>query len=185
MVDSLVERLVSDAEAIRAAGVEEGRASAAAAYFGQSAVRLTAGIFATALHEAASQMSSISPEAAQFLGEQAKLFAEFAHPPQVTSVSPATDAVNVHPDDQVVLGFSSPLNPDAVTTDTVYVAPSSGGSHLAGKLSYDEQSTVTFVPDNGFSAGVKYTITVSKDVRSKLGQSMGTDWTSMFTAAAA
>lgn len=183
--DPLIGALLADADAIRAAGVEEGRSEAAQLYFGQSAIRLTVGIFATALHEAASQMAAISPDAARFFGEQAQVFAEFANPPQVTSVSPATDAANVHPGDQIVLGFSSPLRPGTITPDTVYVIPTSGGSHLAGKVSYDGLNTVTFVPDNGFSDGVQYTITVGKDVHSKVGQAMGKDWNSAFTVAVA
>jgi hypothetical protein len=183
--DPLVQQLVSDGEALRAAGISQGRQQAITAYFGQSAIRLTVGIFATALHEAASRMAPLSPEAAQFFGAQAQLFAEFANPPAITSVSPATDAANVRPTDQIVLGFSSPLEADSVSPDNVYVAPSSGGAHLSAQVHYDGSNTVTIIPDNGFSAGVQYTITVKQSVKSKLGQTLGADYTSTFTAAAA
>lgn len=183
--DPLVQALVQDAEALRAAGVAEGQQQAIRAYFGQSAIRLTVGLFASALHEAAAQMAAIDADAAQFFGQQAALFAEFANPPQIVSVSPAADAANVQLHDQIVLGFSSPLDPATITADNFYVAPTSGGQHLTADVHYDGEKTVTIIPSNGFSAGVAYTVTATKAVRSKLGQSMGTDWTTHFTAAAA
>lgn len=184
-VDPLTEQVVRDVDAVRAAGVAAGRQEAIQAYFGQSAIRLTVGIFATALHEAAARMGPLSPEAAQFFGEKAAEFAEFATPPAVTSVSPATDAANVQPGDQVVIGFSAPLDPASITDATVYVAASSGGPHLTGELQYDGARAVTFAPANGLSAGVQYTITVTKDLRTRLGQPLGGDYTSTFTVAGA
>lgn len=180
----MIQRIVADAEALREQGVAEGRQEAAQLYFGQAAIRITTGLFAVALHEAAAQIGPIAPEAAQFYAQQAALFAEFAEPPQVVSISPATSTANVQPTDQIVLGFSAHLDPESITGDNVYVAPSSGGPHLSATLDYDGERTVTLVPENGFSNGVEYTVTVSKSVRSKVGQSMGQDWTTHFTVTA-
>lgn len=174
---------MADAELIRAAGVAEGAAQAAQVYFGQSAIRLTVGLFASALQSAAGGLAPISPDAAEFFAAKAAEFAEFAHPPQVQSISPATDAANVQVSDQIVLGFTAALDPDNVNSTCFTVGPTSGGARLNADVHYDGVHTVTIIPHNGFSPGVSYTVTVSKNVKSKVGQSMGTDYTSNFTTA--
>lgn len=179
--DPLIQQVVDDATALHEAGRRQGLQEAQAQFMGTAAVRLTAGLFATAMFEAASLMGSYSPVAAQFFAAKAQELADFATPPQVANVSPANGATTVSSGDQVVLSFASPMDEASLTDATVYVAPSSGGAHLSADLSYDAASrTLTLVPRNGFSAGTAYTITVTKDVLSKGGQAMGQDYSSSF-----
>lgn len=180
--DTLVNQLVTTADAIRESGRAQGKREANRDYFGQSAVRLTAGIFATALGAAAQQMTQYSPLAAQFFALKAQEFQAFATPPTVQSVSPQQDAANIATTDQIVLKFAVPMDENFLTDANVYVGPASGGAHLATALSYDETThAVTLVPSNELSSGVTYKVTVSKAVRSMSGQPLQTDFTSTFT----
>lgn len=147
-------------------------------------MRLTGGIFATALGAAAQQMAGISPHAAAFFAAKAEEFLAFATPPTVASTSPQQDAAKVSPTDQVVIQFAVPMDETTLTSDLVYLAPASGGSHLAASLSYDpEGKCLTLVPTNPLSAGVSYKLTVSAGVQSVSGQPMQQDQNVTFTVA--
>lgn len=182
--DPLVTQLVGLAEALREAGRVQGRQEVSRDFFGQSAVRLTGGIFATALSAAASQMAQVSPQAARFFAAKAQEFQAFATPPSVTAVSPQTDARNVATTDQVVIRFAVPMDHSTLTAENVYVGPASGGSHIDATLTYDDASkSLTLAPAHELSPGVTYKITVTKRVESFSGQPMQTDFTSTFVTA--
>jgi hypothetical protein len=180
--DPLTNDLLTTAASIREAGRVQGVTEANKAYFGQSAVRLTAGIFATALGSAAAQMGPYSPLAAAFFAAKALEFEAFATPPSVKNTSPQQDTQGVAVTDQVVIAFAVPMNPDTLTADNVYIGAASGGPHLAATLTYDP-------------VGVTYKLTVSQLVQSEAsdhstarasascspGQPLQTDFTMSFS----
>jgi Bacterial Ig-like domain len=172
-------------DAIREQGRAQGRAEVQRDFFGQAAVRLTSGLFATALAAAAQQIGSYSPLAAQFYAAKAREFQAFATPPSVVSTSPAQDAANVAADDQVVLGFAVPMDETTLTPEHVYIGAASGGQHLNADYSYDPATrALTIKPQNPLSPGVQYRVTVTAQVQSESGQPMQTDYTMTFTTAA-
>lgn len=129
-------------------------------------------------------MASVSPAAAAFFAEKAKEFQAFATPPSVKTTSPKQDAAGVSPTDQVVIQFAVPMDTATLTAERVYLAPASGGSHLAATLSFDPVSnSMTLIPSNPLSAGVTYKLTVTADVKSESGQLMQQDQTVTFTVA--
>ncbi|MGC2637763.1 MAG: Ig-like domain-containing protein [Acidobacteriaceae bacterium] len=80
-------------------------------------------------------------------------------PPTVTSVSPANAATGAPLNAEVVVRFSSPINPN--NQNVITVTPS-GGSAINGSASVaSDNVTLTFVPTDGLLPSTTYTVSVS------------------------
>ncbi|HEY6446118.1 MAG TPA: Ig-like domain-containing protein [Acidobacteriaceae bacterium] len=98
-------------------------------------------------------------------------------PPTVTSVSPANAATGAPLNAQVVVRFSSPINPNNLNVITV---TPSGGSAINGSASLaSDDVTLTFVPTDGLLPSTTYTVSVS-GFTDLIGNT-GTAFTSGFT----
>ncbi len=96
----------------------------------------------------------------------------------ITSVFPAQDAVDVEPDEAVVVTFSTDIDPDTISTSTILV--SNGQEQIQGGLAASA-NTVTFTPSPIFSWGTTYTVTVTTGVRDRGGASAAGDYSWSFT----
>ncbi|MFZ1084781.1 MAG: Ig-like domain-containing protein [Terracidiphilus sp.] len=101
--------------------------------------------------------------------------------PSVASVSPANNATAAPLNAQVIVKFSTPVDPDAVS-NIITVTPS-GGSAISGTASLaSDLVTLFFVPTGVLAPGTNYTVSVSgyQDVVGNVG----TPFSSTFTTAA-
>lgn len=178
-----VTTVVNALEAAYGEGVQDGEASAQAIYFGKSVRVLTGGIFAAALSQTGSMLRQHDAEAAQFFADKAAEFVAWITPPTVQTTDPANNATGIVTSSAVNVKFVTPgLDASSVTTDTVYVTPASGGSHLAGTVSYDEDTcTASFTPTNGFSPDTQYKLTLDANLAAAGGMLLGTPITFVFT----
>lgn len=170
-----------------ALGIVAGKEEQAAEYFGKSARVLTGGLFAASLSAAAQMLRQHDVEAADFFNEKAAEFEAWVTPPRIESTEPGDGATAISFDNPINVKFVAPgVRVESVTLDNVYVTPASGGSHLAGALSYDPATcTLTFVPANPLSPDTEYKVTVGAAVQGTGGLTFGTDTTFNFTTAQA
>ncbi|MGA3371748.1 MAG: Ig-like domain-containing protein [Terracidiphilus sp.] len=104
--------------------------------------------------------------------------------PAVASVSPANNATAVPLNSQVVVRFSSPINPDVVS-GILTVTPS-GGSPIAGTATLaSDLVTLTFVPTTILQPATVYTVAVSgyQDVVGNVGAAFSSTFTTATSVA--
>lgn len=184
MPDSaLLAELSSALDQSAAEGYQRGYAQAQADFYGQNAAFLFANIFADAMEAAAARLGIHDPGFAAQLHGFAAVMRASVQPPSVSRQVPKAGTTNVPSDATVCAIFDIDMDPASITTDTLSVAPSGGGTPLTGTVTFDAKSrTASFVPANGFSSGVEYRVTV-EGVRTTQGRGMQDAVTWTFTAA--
>ena len=98
--------------------------------------------------------------------------------PSVTSVSPANSATAVPLNAQVIVKFSAPVDPDAVS-NVITVTPS-GGSAISGTATLaSDLVTLFFVPASTLAPSTTYTVQVSgyQDVIGNMGSAFSSSFT--------
>ena len=101
-------------------------------------------------------------------------------PPTVASISPADTSTSVPMNAQIVVHFSSPVDP-ATVNSAVQVTPS-GGSPIIGTTSLgSDLATLAFIPTNNLLGGTQYSVQVS-GFRDMVGNA-GAVFNSSFTTA--
>jgi hypothetical protein len=98
-------------------------------------------------------------------------------PPSVTSISPLDGEESVTIDSSVVVTFSEPIKENSVT-GKIFVSDFTG--NVAGNLSLFG-SSVVFRPENSFTPGTAYTVTVKSGIEDLNGNLLQTDYSSTFT----
>lgn len=172
-------------ERAMAEGVAQGTAQAQQEFFGQSAIVLLSTLFSGAMSNASQMIRAHSVAASDFFAAEAARISEFGTPPQVTAITPQTDAASVPAETAVAMVFSTHLDPASVIDANIYLMPDSGGNHIGGVLAYDDTTlTVTFTPDSPLSYGVTYRVTATGAVTGRLGQPMTQTYVSTFTVEA-
>lgn len=103
---------------------------------------------------------------------------------QVTDLFPEPDAENVPVDSVISATFNVGI--DSASVDGNFtLAPSAGGSAVAGTVAYDADTrTATFTPSAALAFGTEYTATVAGEVTTVGGTSLGGDASWSFTTAA-
>ena len=92
-------------------------------------------------------------------------------PPTIVSRSPVPGATNVATSATVQVGFSEPMDASTITGSTFTV--STGGSDIAGVVSYDAGTRVaTFTPAAALGSSQTYTVTVTTGVRDVAGNAL-------------
>jgi hypothetical protein len=164
----------------------QGQNEERARYFGKSARVLTGNLFAASLEAASQMLGQYDPEAAAFFNEKSNEIRAWATPPQVRSVEPADAATAIAPGNPVSARFVAAIDPETLTDDSFYVYPASGGSHLAGEVTYDERShTATFTPSKPLSANTEYMAVLDASVASIGGSGLGDPYQWSFRTGAA
>ncbi|MDP8985301.1 MAG: Ig-like domain-containing protein [Pseudomonadota bacterium] len=107
-------------------------------------------------------------------------------PPTVSSTNPAAGAVGVCINKALNVTFSEPMDPLTITTATITLAATAGGS-VTGLVSYDTQTNIaTFTPNATLvgSPATNYTATIKgavNGVRDVAGNALVADYTISFT----
>lgn len=164
----------------------QGQQEASAAYYGKSARVLTGTIFASAFETAAQALRPHDAEAADFFHAEAAMLQAWVTPPRVQTVEPANGATGIVTASTVSVKFVAPgVRPESLDATTFFVTPAGGGSHLAGRIAYDEAtSTVTFTPASPLSPNTEYKVTLTADVVAEGGMTLGQPYTFNFTTGA-
>jgi len=103
-------------------------------------------------------------------------------PPEVTSVYPQNGALNVQPDENVLITFSEPMNPETINKNTILLFK--GTESLPGYVTYDaENMQAVFNPVNYLEETTTYTVKVTTGVEDVQGNNMTEDYPSTFTTA--
>ncbi|HLP18063.1 MAG TPA: FG-GAP-like repeat-containing protein [Bacteroidota bacterium] len=103
----------------------------------------------------------------------------------IASMTPSPNAQNVRPSSNIVISFTTDINPGTLTQSTVKVNGSLSGPHALKSLSYTGMTrSVVIDPTTDFSAGETVTIVVTSGVQNILGDAMTSPFTSQFTVAA-
>jgi len=101
--------------------------------------------------------------------------------PQVVSIVPAANAVNVQPSDPVVVTFSKGMDKSSITSATLKVADSTGAA-VSGVISFSVDGTAaTFYPAASLQSQASYSVTVSGAIKDLQGYTLGQDLSSSFT----
>ncbi len=91
-----------------------------------------------------------------------------AQPPSVVSVTPAANQTAVALDSTIQVQFSDALDPSTVNSSTFTLG--TGTNSLPYSIKYDPSSfTVTMVPEQTFTPGTQYTVTISTSVTDPAG----------------
>lgn len=105
-------------------------------------------------------------------------------PPTVISVAPPNGTNGVCPNTVVVATFSAAMNPSTINNAT-FLLTGTGGSAVAGAVSYDAPSHVaTFTPSSNLALSTLYTATITTGAQDLLGNSLASDFVWSFTTAA-
>ena len=90
----------------------------------------------------------------------------------VASVEPSLNALNVPPDTAIVVHFEEPVETDSVTPARFRVFGRWSGP-AEGSFSFsDSDRTVTFTPDQPFSAGEQVFVMLARDIQARSGPTM-------------
>jgi tripartite motif-containing protein 71 len=101
-------------------------------------------------------------------------------PPQILNVSPLSGATGVDISTAISVTFSEAINPMTVNGQTFTL--SVGATQYSGQFSFSEQNTiVTFTPDQPFPTNSIVTITLSAGIRDIAGNGMPLPFASSFT----
>ena len=106
-------------------------------------------------------------------------------PPTVVSVAPLVSALDVCPSTLVVATFSEAMNP-ATITNTTFTLSATGGTSVAGTVTYDVSSyAATFTPNSpGLALDTTYTATITTGAQDLAGIGLATDYVWTFTTSA-
>lgn len=99
-------------------------------------------------------------------------------PPTVTSVLPASGAVNVVVGANVSATFSEPMNPSTINTSNFMLMQDA--THIIGTVTYSA-NTLTFNPTNDLEGGRLYTATVLTGVTDVAGNNLAANFVWSFT----
>ena len=105
-------------------------------------------------------------------------------PPTVSATSPANAASGVAVTSSVSANFSEPMTNSTLTTASVTLAKTTGGTAVAGTVSVIGNSA-TFTPSASLVAGTQYTATISTAVQDAAGNALAADFVWNFTTATA
>ena len=100
-------------------------------------------------------------------------------PPAVESVTPVDGEDDIDVDATISIEFSERLDSDTVSSDSIRVTVN--GTAIAGEVSYDDETTVTFSPSERFYLGGSHTVTVTTDVTDAAGAALLEPFESAFT----
>ena len=102
--------------------------------------------------------------------------------PTIVSRSPANGVTSIAVDTVVRVTFSEPMDPTTITTSTITLTPTAGGSPVAGVVSYDAATnTAKLDPNADLLNNTSYTITVTTGVKDVAGNALAAQSTSTFT----
>lgn len=103
---------------------------------------------------------------------------------EVTSTSPANNALAVSATSNITATFNYDMNSSTLNSSTVLVNGSNSGL-LSGVITFDSPSkTMTFNPDNSFKAGEVITVTITTGAQNTTGSALTYTETFSFTAEA-
>jgi hypothetical protein len=102
--------------------------------------------------------------------------------PEVVSVYPLENAVDIPINTRVTATFSNPMVVASVLAESAFTL-SEGQVAVAGEVEYDETSrTATFTPHSALAANTAFTARISSSVEDKNGHSIPTAYTWSFTS---
>jgi len=105
-------------------------------------------------------------------------------PPSVVSTSPVSGATGVSVTTPIAVTFNEAIDPATLSTSTLTVATTSGGTAVTGTVAYDAAArTGTFTPSAPLSGQTGYTATLAGSVKDQAGNAMGTAFSFSFTTA--
>jgi Bacterial Ig-like domain len=126
--------------------------------------------------------SSDARQDAQTLAKDA--LASDTTPPTVSSVSPLPNATGVPPDARVTATFSKDMDPATITTNTFKLVEEATHTPVAGSIVYDSPTKgATFRPRKDLANNTTYQVTITTDVKDKVGNTMAQEDTWKFTVA--
>ena len=104
--------------------------------------------------------------------------------PTILSRTPAAGATGVAVGADVAVGFSESMNPGSIGAASFTVAPTAGGSPVAGAISVNQDGTgFTLNPTADLAAGTSYTVTVTTVASDLVGNTLAANDTWTFTTA--
>lgn len=184
MADAGLIAEVSDAlNRAEAEGFQAGYAQATKDFYGENAAFLFANIFADAMVAAAGRLAAHDAGFATQLQGFAEVLRNAVTPPTVSGSSPADGGTVAH-DQPVSVTFDTDMAPSSIEAPgALSVAPAAGGAPLNASVAWDALSrTATLTPQNGFTAGVQYKLTV-EGVTTTQGRGMPAPFVLAFEAA--
>ena len=104
--------------------------------------------------------------------------------PKVTDTGPSNNATGVSPNTTISVTFDEPMNPAAVTTETILLTKESGGS-VGKTVEYNSSTQVAkLTPTNALDTNTKYTVKVKggeAGVKDAAGNPLSNDHSFSFT----
>lgn len=129
--------------------------------------------------------TSGNPLASQFMSSFTTIPVPDTTRPTVVGTTPPRGEANVAVNTAVTVSFSEPMDASFITTSTVLLATTVGGTPVPGSVTYNATTnTATFTPSTPLANGTGYTITVTTGVRDTAGNRLLADFTSGFTTIA-
>ena len=105
-------------------------------------------------------------------------------PPTVSDASPATNAIAVHVDRKMVIGFSEMMDPATITSATFFLKATSSGSTVPGAVT-PAGASATFAPKDNLAFNTNYTATITTGVKDLSGVPMAANFVFTFTTGGA
>ena len=97
-------------------------------------------------------------------------------PPTVTMMSPVNGATGVATNAGMIFRFSEAMNLSTINTSTVTLAPSGGGSPVAGVISFHLNNVVLFQPSANLATGTTYLFTVTTGTKDVAGNGLASNY---------
>ncbi|MBI5215693.1 MAG: VCBS repeat-containing protein [Ignavibacteriae bacterium] len=116
------------------------------------------------------------------IAEIDSLFHENGWDPQVKSVSPSQNALNISKSTNISATFNVAMNTATLNTSNILVHGSQSGKH-AGTITLSGDTAITFNPTTDFKAGEIVNVTLTKNILSASGDSLTNGWHWQFSVA--
>lgn len=105
--------------------------------------------------------------------------------PTVVATVPSSGATNVNVNNALTATFSSTMDSSTITTSTFTLATTSGGTPVAGLVSYNASTAIaTFTPGAALTSNTSYTATITTGAKSSAEAPLASNYVWTFTTAA-
>jgi hypothetical protein len=102
--------------------------------------------------------------------------------PTVSSVSPLPNATGVSTDTSVTATFSKDMDPATINNSTFKLVEDASLTPVAGSIEYESHTNgATFSPDAALTANTAYRVTITADVKDKVGNALPQEDSWVFT----
>jgi hypothetical protein len=123
--------------------------------------------------------SQVGTEEEHQIGETLELSVYCSSTPQVCATSPSNGDKDIIVDAEIIVRFTIPMDITTITRESFLLSSKTG--NVDGSISFDDNTTARFIPDQPLVPSTTYIITLTTNVTSMWGVPLQEDFVSSFT----